>query len=276
MTTESFKIPSHWWGKIIGGVIGLFRGGLTGALLGALFGHFIDRFFAGIRGVGATRESFFQALFSSLGHLSKADGQVTQAEIQMAESLMQRMQISGDDRQRAIRYFNQGKQPGFDLDAALATFLQHSRMRQDLRQMFMEILVDAAFSSGRVTEAEQAVLVRLARDLRIPATVFAAMMQSRQGGGAGYSGAWSGGRAGGRAGTGVSQVSMEQAYAHLGLTAKASDAEVKRAFRKLVSQYHPDKLVSRGLPEEMMDMAKTRVREINTAYEQIKKARGIK
>jgi DnaJ like chaperone protein len=51
---------------------------------------------------------------------------------------------------------------------------------------------------------------------------------------------------------------------------------VKKAYRKLVSQYHPDKLVSRGLPEEMMEMAKTRVREINKAYEHIKQARGIK
>ena len=69
---------------------------------------------------------------------------------------------------------------------------------------------------------------------------------------------------------------MGQAYAQLGLTGKASDSEVKKAYRKLVSQYHPDKLVSRGLPEEMMDIAKTRVREINTAYDQIKQARGFK
>lgn len=276
MTTEIFKIPRHWWGKIIGAVIGLFRGGLTGAFIGALFGHFIDRFIAGISGVGTTRDTFFQALFCSLGHLSKADGQVTQAEIQMAESLMQRMQISGDDRQRAIRYFNMGKQAGFDLDAALTPFLKHSHLRQDLRQMFMEILVDAAFSSGRVSEAEQAVLVRLARDLRIPAALFAAMLQARQGGPSTYSGTYSGQYSGGQTNRGVTRGSMDQAYAHLGLTSKASDAEVKKAFRKLVSQYHPDKLVSRGLPEEMMEMAKTRVRDINTAYEQIKKARGMK
>jgi len=69
---------------------------------------------------------------------------------------------------------------------------------------------------------------------------------------------------------------LEQAYAHLGLTNKATDAEVKRAYRKLVSQYHPDKLVSHGLPEEMMEVAKTRVREINRAYDRIKQARGFK
>jgi len=270
MTAENFTIPRHWWGKIVGALIGLFRGGLTGAVIGALLGHFVDRFIAGISGVGSTRESFFEALFCTLGHLSKADGQVTQAEIRMAESLMQRMQITGEDRQRAIRFFNQGKQEGFDLHAALKTFAQNSALRFDLRQMFLEILVEAAFSSGRVSQAEQAVLLRVAQELRIPAPVLAAMMQARQGAGPGP------GAGGRRQAAGVIRGSLDQAYAQLGLKSNASDAEVKKAFRKLVSQYHPDKLVSQGLPEEMMDMAKNRVREINVAYEQIKKSRGFK
>jgi DnaJ like chaperone protein len=268
MTTETFSIPRHWWGKIIGAVLGLLRGGLTGALFGALLGHMIDRFIAAIGGVANTRDAFFQALFCSLGHLSKADGVVTHAEIRMAESLMQRMQITGEERQKAIRFFNQGKQAGFDLEAVLRPFAQHSVTRFDLRQMFMEILVDAAFSSGSVSAAEQSVLLRVAQQLRIPAQLFAAMLQARQGdAGAQYGSAGSGG---------VIRGTLDQAYAHLGLSSGASDAEVKKAFRKLVSQYHPDKLVSRGLPEEMMEMARNRVREINTAYEQIKKARGMK
>ena len=268
MTEQTFSIPRHWWGKIIGALFGLFRGGLSGALIGALLGHMVDRFIAGISGVSGTRDSFFQALFCALGHLSKADGLVTDAEIRMAEQLMQRMKITGEDRQKAIRFFNQGKQPGFNLDEALKPFMQHAAMRFDLRQMFMETLVEAAFSSGRITPAEETVLLRVAQHLRIPAQVLAAMMQARQGG----AGPWQGQHGG----TGIIRGSLDQAYAHLGLKSTASDAEVKKAFRKLVSQYHPDKLVSRGLPEEMMEMAKRRVREINTAYEQIKKARGIK
>jgi DnaJ like chaperone protein len=74
----------------------------------------------------------------------------------------------------------------------------------------------------------------------------------------------------------MAAATLDQAYAHLGLDRSASDAEVKRAYRKLVSQYHPDKLVSHGLPEEMQDIAKTRVREINTAYDRIKQSRGFK
>jgi DnaJ like chaperone protein len=225
-------------------------------------------------GVQGTQAAFFKALFCSLGFLSKADGHVSPSEIRMVENLMQRMRISGEDRQKAIRFFNQGKAPGFQLNSALADFARLSLARRDLRQMFMQIMVEAAFSSDGLTAPEQTVLEQIARELHIPASMLSAMLQARQFGG-GYSGGDR--RAGGRsAGAGVQRGTLPQAYAHLGLTSSASDADVKKAYRKLVSQYHPDKLVSRGLPEEMMEMAKTRVREINTAYEQIKQAKGIK
>jgi DnaJ like chaperone protein len=271
MAKNSFNIPRHWWGKIIGGVIGLFRGGLLGALVGALLGHLVDRFLAGIVGVGATQKAFYDALFASLGHLSKADGRVTETEIRMVEALMQQMKISGEERQRAIRLFNLGKQADFDLEATLQPFVQHSVVRQDLRQMFLDILIQAAWSSGSVTQAEHAVLQRVAQALRIPAQLFTAMMQAR----GPSAGAYGDGGAGARRRPAPLTPSLDQDYAQLGLTRQASDAEVKRAYRKLVSQYHPDKLVSRGLPEEMMEVAKDRVRDINTAYDRIKQARGF-
>ncbi len=65
-------------------------------------------------------------------------------------------------------------------------------------------------------------------------------------------------------------------YDVLGVGREATTTEIKRAYRKLVSQYHPDKLVSQGLPDEMMEMSKKRVREINAAYDKIKSSRGIK
>jgi DnaJ like chaperone protein len=276
MTTKSFNLPRNWWGKIIGGLIGLFRGGLTGIIFGVFLGHMVDRFLAGITGVGTTRKSFFEALFSSLGHLSKADGKVTETEIRMVESLMERMDITGEERQRAIRFFNQGKQADFDLELALRSFVKYSVVRQDLRLMFMEIIVEAAFSSGTVSQQEHAVLLRIARALRIPGQLFSAMMQARGAPAGAYDqGSHSQSRSY-RARSGNTSGTLGQAYAQLGLTRKASDSDIKKAYRKLVSQYHPDKLVSRGLPEEMMSIAKTRVREINTAYDQIKQARGFK
>jgi DnaJ like chaperone protein len=259
-------IPRHWWGKIIGAFLGLLRGGLSGALLGALLGHMVDRLIAGLRGGMGTRQVFFRALFSALGHLNKADGRVTEAEIQAAENLMQRLQLTPGERQFAIRSFEQGKQTDYQLEQALREFFQHTMLRHDLRQMFVEILLDGAAADGTVSNAEQAVLARVCQALHIPADMLAAMLNARRMGGGPHR----------RQQPGRRVLPMQQAYATLGLQEAATDAEVKRAYRKLVGQYHPDKLVSRGLPEEMMEKAKERVREINGAYDRIKQARGFK
>lgn len=271
MSQAGFNIPRNWWGKIIGALFGFFRGGITGAIIGGVIGHVIDRLLASVTGVGTTQQAFFRALFCTLGHLSKADGRVTQNEIRAAETLMQRMGVSGEERKKAIAYFNEGKNVGFLLNDALKPFLQHSVVRPDLRQMFMEIVVDAAFADGALSEAERKVLVRIATQLRIPGHLFAAMLEAHQFVGAGYR------RTGSSRQSSVPRREpLAQAYAKLGLKPDASDAEVKKSYRKLVSQYHPDKLVARGLPENMMEVAKTRVREINTAYDRIKQARNFK
>ncbi|MCW8926378.1 MAG: co-chaperone DjlA [Xanthomonadales bacterium] len=268
MGNTGFKIPGHWWGKLIGGVIGLMRGGFMGLVLGVFIGHWIDRFLAGLGNAGRTRDAFFGAMFSTLGHINKADGRVTKAEIEAAEQLMRRLQLTEAERQRAIRYFQQGKEQGFDLAGTLREFARHSMLRHELRIMFVELLLEAAVSDGAMTAAEQAILVQACQALHIPANVFNAMLRARQvGGGSAYSGQ--------QRPTSAGQ-SLQQSYATLGLNTDASAQEVKRAYRKLVSQYHPDKLVSQGLPDEMMEVSKKRVREINAAYDTIKASRGIK
>ncbi len=90
MSDGGFKIPGHWWGKVIGTVIGLFRGSISGAIFGFFVGHLVDRFLGGLKGTNRTRDAFFGAVFSTLGHISKADGRVTQTEIAAAEMLMRR------------------------------------------------------------------------------------------------------------------------------------------------------------------------------------------
>ena len=141
-------------------------------------------------------------------------------------------------------------------------------LRHELRIMFIELLIEAALADGNLSQAEQAILMRSCAVLHIPANVFSAMLQAHQGGG-GYS------YSGQQRTTNQGQ-SLHQSYASLGIKADATAQEIKRAYRKLVSQYHPDKLISQGLPDEMMEMSKKRVREINAAYDKIKASRGIK
>ena len=269
MTNYSgFRIPGHWWGKLIGGIIGLFRGGITGLVFGVFLGHMVDRFLAGLGGVNRVRDAFFSAMFATLGHINKADGRVTRAEIAAAEELMRRLQLSQEERQRAIAFFQQGKQADFDLEATLREFARHSMMRQELRIMFIELLLEAAMADGSLSAAEEVILQRACAVLHIPANVYAAMRRARDDGAQSQSGHYQQ--------TPARDGSLQQAYAALGLKTDASEHEIKRAYRKLISQYHPDKLVSQGLPEEMMEMSKRRVREINAAYDRIKASKGIK
>jgi len=268
MTPGSGGIPKIGWGKIIGAALGLFRGGILGAIIGGVVGHLFDRFIAGLTGAKNTRQLFFRTLFATLGHVNKADGRVTRAEIAAAESLMARLSLTPEERQLAIRFFNEGKEADYPLEKQLREFAHRTMMRHDLRLMLMEILLEAASSDGTISPAEQSVLLRAARSLHIPADAIASIWSSYQG---------AGGQGGGRRQT-AAQASqpLSQAYAALGIEQSATDAEVKKAYRKLVGQYHPDKLVSQGLPDEMMEIARNRVREINTAYDRVKQARGFK
>ena len=270
MSNTGFKIPGHWWGKLIGGIIGLMRGGIAGAIFGVFLGHMLDRFLSGLSGTNRSRDAFFRALFTTLGQISKVDGRVTKAEIEAAENLMHRLQLTEKERQAAIRFFQEGKEPEFDLHGTLQEFARHSKLRYELRVMFMELLLEAAVSDGKLSVGEDAILERVRTVLKIPINVFIAMLRAREAEPHQQYQNQNRKRAPNRGQT------LAQAYAALGLKTEATPQEIKKSYRKLVSQYHPDKLMSQGLPDEVMEMAKRRVREINTAYDKIKASREIK
>ena len=247
----------------MGGLLGLVKGGFWGAVLGVFIGHWFDQWLSGTRSTRKIQQVFSDTLFSTLGYMAKADGRVSEAEIATAEALFTRMALSAEGKRRAIARFNLGKQPDFSLHDNLQTFARMSIVRPDLRRMFIEILLEALFSDGRMTESERRVMMLVAEELHITHRVLERLIEAYHPGPAGSS----------QAGT---EAETADAYRILGISRNASAAHIKRAYRKLMSQYHPDKLISRGLPEEMMELAKTRVREINTAYDQIKQARGFK
>lgn len=256
-------MPGIWIGKLVGAILGLMKGGIVGLVFGALVGHFIDRWIAQFRGLSDTRDSFFRALFTCMGHLAKADGRVSETEIQATRTLFARMSLSAREQQRAIGYFNEGKRDPAAVDQVLKTFAGQTRMRPDLRQVFMDILVQMALADGGLVAAEKQVLSGIASPLGISAARLEALIRARSGFGGAGAGA-----------VGTQKMPVEQAYQVLGLEPKASDHEVKRAYRKLMSRYHPDKLVAQGLPEEMQQIAKSRAQEVGAAYDVIQKSRG--
>lgn len=283
-----------WFGKVVGGLLGFAAGGPIGAVVGAALGHGADR---GVEKLAADyglpfgdrrriESAFFAATFSVMGHIAKADGRVSEREIALAETVMSRLQLAGERRSAAIALFREGKQPGFDLDGVIARFRRECMGRRLLIQLFLEVQLQAAYADGEPSVAKRQVLERIRAGLGVSPMLFRQLenlirMQQRFAAGragagweqgAGRSSGPGGGGAGRRApSTGPS---LKDAYALLGVQPKDPDDVIKRAYRKLLSQHHPDKLVSKGLPEDMIRLASQKTHEIRQAYEMIQASRA--
>jgi len=265
-----------WWGKLVGGAFGFMLGGPLGAVLGAALGHNFDKGLDSLPGADMgfdpgqqerVQTAFFTATFSVMGAVAKADGKVTPDEIRLAEMVMQQMNLSADMRKTAIGLFNEGKQADFPLDDVLQQFRFECHRRQTLKQMFIEIQLQAAYADGEMASAERALLEKICQSLGISSLLFRQLEQRIQ---AERHFHHTGG------GQQPAAMTLKDAYAILGVSEADHDRDVKKAYRRLISQHHPDKLVSKGLPEEMMKVAADKTHEIKQAYENIKQHRGIK
>jgi len=250
------------FGGLIGYAFGRFPGFLIGAAIGAfLFQRLKSKLVGGLQHI---QQNFIESAFSVMGALCKADGVVSRDEIQMAETMFVRFRLNEKQKAIAKAAFNRGKQPDFDLDAALQSFLAASGRQPALLQMFLQIQVSAVAADGQVHPAEHEMLLRIARGLGLPESQVDQLEAMLRGAHAGQSGSRSNYSTGQQ---------LEDAYKVLGVSPSASDAEIKRAYRKLMSENHPDKLAGKGLPESMREMAEERTREISHAYDVIKEAR---
>jgi DnaJ like chaperone protein len=265
-----------WIGKIIGGLIGLWllRNPL-GVLLGVLIGHQFDRSGAASGADSAlVRERFFPALFRVMGHVAKADGRVSEQEIAAARAMMAALRLTPEQTQQAIGFFTEGKQPQFDLDAAIASVRPALRGHPELAQFFIEVQLQVALAGNGLGAAERPRLARVAALLGISATDFSRLetiMRWR----ADMSGAHTGGYSGSRPEQNAGQA-LARAYTLLELTPPVTDEQVVKAYRRQMSKHHPDKLQAQGLPESMLERAKERTQQIQAAYERIRTARGMR
>lgn len=269
-----------WWGKLAGGAFGFMLGGPLGAMLGAVLGHNLDR---GLKSFKQEDElepgerervqtAFFTATFSVMGHLAKTDGRVSEKEIILARSVMNQMALNPEMRNAAMQLFNEGKASDFPLDDVVEQFRQECHRRRTLIQMFVEIQLQAAYADGPITPGEERLLLHICGKLGIPEFLFRGLERMIQ---AELHFAGQGRTGGGpRGAPEPAGPSLEDAYALLNVSSDASDAEVKKAYRRQLSQHHPDKLVAKGLPEEMMKLAATKTHEIRQAYELVGSARG--
>ena len=257
-----------WWGLLLGGTFGFLVGGPIGAVLGAALGRSFGRAVRGFDGgqpEGSGREraqlAFFTATFGVMGQVAKADGHVSPDEIRLANRIMDELGLDPDQRRAARAIFNEGKSSRFPLDDVLDQLRTECGRSTNLLRMFLEIQVQAAWADGGVHPEERRLLRHVAARLGFPAATYDEI-ERMVGAGTGAMARATGGP------------SIEEAYATLGVPADAPDAEVKRAYRRLMSRHHPDKLASRGLPEEMMKAATERTQQIKAAWDRVQHERA--
>jgi len=283
MNLRQFFISHSWWGKLIGAFLGFLVAGPAGALIGILIGNFFDR------GLNehfsrpywqyhtekrkSVQSIFFEATFSILGYVAKADGRVSEQEIQMAETVMQEMRLNTSQKKAAKQFFNAGKKTDFSFKNILTLLKAATHDNLELLRLFIEIQYRAARVDGLTEKKLQAmntILLYLGfsplhQQYRFyeDFTSHSTSNQSK------YQHSYSSSSSAGSSSYRSPFNTLDEAFAILGINPEANKQDVKRAYRRLISQNHPDKLIAQGLPEEKIRVANEKTQKIRKAYEQI-------
>ncbi|PCK10180.1 MAG: co-chaperone DjlA [Alteromonadaceae bacterium] len=272
-----------FFGRIIGTCVGFFTLGPVGAGIGFVVGMLLDR------GIAKTKEqenlspeqknelgqAFFEALFPILGKLAKADGRISEEEITSTERTMTQMGLTSEQRQTAIELFNQGSESNFDMAASLAQFNAKCAQNNSLKQIFLIYLISLAYADGTLHPSEETILRDIASHLGYSKFAFNHLLGMLKAQTRFYRGKQEQGgyHSGDHQRAPSNADDRATAYTALGVNEGINDVDLKKAYRRLMSEYHPDKLEGRGVPQDMVKLATERSQEIQAAYELIKKHR---
>ncbi|MFO7914644.1 MAG: TerB family tellurite resistance protein [Candidatus Krumholzibacteriales bacterium] len=245
-----------WYGKLTFGSLGLFMGGPLGAIIGAAIGHHVVDRKADMAGGGGfnqaekSRAAFFVSIFSILGRIAEADGATTEDEVAVVNNFIAGLNISADERNFARKVFSEARNSHYSIEDFALQFYSINRNNRSVINSFMDVLFQVAAADGRLHPAEERALQSVKAVFNISDSEFESLK-------ARYFD------------------EADKYYRVLGCAPDSSDAEIRKSYRKLVKDFHPDTIVSKGLPEEFTEFASRRFKEIQEAYEQIRKQRGF-
>ncbi|MDJ0759832.1 MAG: co-chaperone DjlA [Woeseiaceae bacterium] len=263
-----------YWGKVIGTVAGLATTKPWFALLGLIIGHQFDRGFEAryqslddtMNGLGRLPAGYIQILFESMGHLAKSDGRVSEDEIRAARKVMHRLGLKPALVRNAIAWFNDGKRADYPLSARARELKRRYAKRNDLRLLFLRLLIEVSVSKSRVRSRERSLIWSVCEELdigRVELAQLEAMIRAQKGFRKSPAGHADRGR-------------VAAAYATLGIDPAADNDEIKKAYRRQMNRFHPDKLASENPDEAALAEAQKKTREIRSAYEMLKARRSIR
>ncbi|RJP80660.1 MAG: molecular chaperone DjlA [Desulfobacteraceae bacterium] len=248
-----------WMGKLVGGAIGFVLGGPIGAIAGATFGHAFDIDddpHSSIRNTvlssGETSQlTFFVATFSMLAQLAKADGQISEKEIDSIQSFMTRdLHLDEQSRNVAMRLFHAAIQSPEPFSEFATQFFNQFQAQPQFLTLMIDILVRVSVSDGRMSHKEESLILEAVRIFRFNLDTYRHIKSKYV-------------------------EDFQKYYAVLNSEQTDTNEQIKKQYRKLVFEYHPDKIASKGFPEEFIRFANDKFREIQEAYEIIRKERRM-
>jgi len=265
-----------YWGKVVGTVAGLATGQVWVAVLGLILGHQFDRGFADKFtkfGPDVSRSrldhitpGFSRILFETMGHIAKADGRVTEDEIRAARAMMHRLGFGPTEIRNAIKQFEDGKSRDYPLQQRMRELKEHAARKQEVRGLFLRLLMEVALADGMVKQNERAILWTVCQELdvgRVELAQLEAMLRAQRGFRRSTAG-------------GADTRRVDTAYRTLGVDSSSSNDEIKKAYRRLMNKSHPDKLSGGNHDAEAISEAERRTREVRSAYELLKTRRSIR
>ena len=253
-----------WFGKITFGMIGLLFGGPLGAIVGLAMGHIMVDAMAGnpdptvrripepeFEPVEQAQAAYFISLFSILGKMSKIDGVVTRDEIAVVKNFINRLPIVEREKRFARQVFNEAKNSHYAIEGFATQLFQIIHRQPDLVLSFFNLLFELSAADGTLHPAEENALKGIKNIFRISDRQYDDIK-------AVYFGDFG---------------KLDKHYKMLNCTPESSNEEIKSNYKKLVKEFHPDKIISKGLPDEFIEFAERRFREIQESYEIIQNER---
>ena len=190
---------------------------------------------------------------------------MSEVEIRHTEQIFTQMALDAERRKRAIELFRQGAAPDFQVEPVISDFLQACGHQRQLQQAMLLVLISLAMADQSLDAAEHDALRRIATLLGYGTAQLEQLLRMAQAQEHFHSGDSFAAQPG---------TTLDDAYTALGVTRDVSDRELKQAYRRRMSENHPDKLMAKGVPEHMVKLATARSQEIQAAYEMIRKSRG--
>ena len=237
------------WGSIIGGMLGFSIGGPFGMLLGSLIGGKMSRARSsgGFRSFAQPQQIFALSLIVLSAKLSKADGQVSREEL---IAVKDKLKIPESELDQVGKIFNKAKEESTGYEPYAKQIAEVYRGNMNVLEEVINTLFYIAEADGNISDNELIMIEDIGRIFGLNQTQINGIKESRK--------------------------SSDKLNPYIVLESKPDDSleEIRKRYIKLSKEHHPDLLLSKGVPQEVIDESKAKMRAVNSAWDQIQKLKN--